>query len=131
MELLELPPHYVVNMVRLGFVDELVGSKVIWGCAMCLTCKERCPQEVAPVDVILTLRNLAVESGVKVPEGYMKVVEHILEDGRIQPPQEVVSRGFETYTRQALNLPLPVGLVNVDRFRSAFTKALETTYLEG
>lgn len=131
MELLELSPHHVVNLVRLGFVDDLVSSEVIWGCATCLTCKERCPQEVAPVDVILALRNLAVEAGAKVPEGYMKVLEHILEDGRIQPPQEAVSRSFEAYTREALNLPPSTKLADPDRFRSALMKALETTYLEG
>ena len=105
MKLLELKPHFIMNMVKLGLVEELISSGIVWTCALCLKCKERCPQEASPSDLIALLRNLSFQKEENVPEGYLKVVSSLLETGFIQTPMEVVSRDFEEYNRDSLGLP--------------------------
>ena len=126
MELLENFPHQVVNLVKLGFIDELINSEKIWACMQCLKCTERCPQNVAPSDVFLALRNLAVRAGAKVPEGFFKALEVIMETGYMQPVQEVVSRTFETCSRKSLNLreevPRPADL---EKFKESLMATME------
>jgi len=109
MKLLELKPHFVMNMVKLGLVEELLSSGIIWTCALCLKCKERCPQEASPSDLITLLRNFSFQKEENVPEGYLKVVSSLLEIGFIQAPREVVSRDFEEYNRDSLGLPRITG----------------------
>ncbi|MEM4699662.1 MAG: 4Fe-4S dicluster domain-containing protein [Candidatus Nezhaarchaeales archaeon] len=126
MELLENFPHKVVGLAKLGFLSELVSSEKIWACMQCLKCTERCPQDVAPSDVFLVLRNLAVKEGAKVPEGFFKALEMIMENGYIQPVQEVVARTFETFDRKSLGLrERPPGPADGEKFREALTASLE------
>jgi len=105
MKLLELKPHQIVIMVKLGLIDELITSGIIWTCAMCLKCTERCPQDASPSELIIALRNLAFDLEANVPEVYLKVVSAILDTGLIQEEQKVTSRDFEVYDREQLNLP--------------------------
>jgi len=123
MKMLELKPHEIVALSKAGFIEELVNSGIIWTCATCLKCKERCPQEVAPVDLLLALRNLAVEMEAKVPESYLRLVSTVLETGFIQKPQETVTRKLEKVNREKLGLP-KVSEPN-EKFKSAFLRALE------
>ncbi len=124
MKMLELKPHEIVSLIKLGFVEEVVDSDIIWTCAQCLTCKERCPQEVAPVDLILALRNLAVEMEAKVPEAYMRNVSTILETGYILKTQPKITRKLEKLDREKLGLPkIPKPS---EKFKAGFMKALQT-----
>jgi len=123
MKMLELKPHQIVALTRAGFIDELINSGIVWTCATCLKCKERCPQAVAPVDLIMALRNLAVEKEVKVPESFLQSLSMILECGYISRPQPTVTRKLEKIDREKLGLPKfhePD-----ERFKAAFMKALE------
>ena len=72
MKMLELMPHFIAHMISLGLVNEIVSSGITWTCMHCLKCKERCPQKVAPVDLIFALRNLAVDMEAEIPEGVLK-----------------------------------------------------------
>lgn len=75
-------PHVFVAMTRMGFIDELINDRTIWGCVTCLTCKERCPQDVAPSDIIRALTQLAFEKGIDPPVAGLKVqFENILNKG--------------------------------------------------
>ncbi|MGQ9506293.1 MAG: 4Fe-4S dicluster domain-containing protein [Candidatus Bathycorpusculaceae bacterium] len=123
LKLLELKPHEIVKLVNLGFVDELVSSDIIWTCATCLKCVERCPQKASPYHVIIALRNLAVEREAKVPEGYMKAVSQILESGLAETVQKVVTNRMETFDRESLKLPRITP--PKESFQSAFMKMLE------
>jgi len=123
MKMLEIKPHEIVSLVRLGFVEEMINSGIIWACAVCLKCKERCPQEVAPVDLILALRNLAVEREAKIPEGYLRNVSMILETGFILRPQDTITRKLEKVNREKLGLPkVPTPS---EKFKMALLTALE------
>ena len=63
MKLLELEPHKIMSMTKLGFIEELINSDIIWTCITCYKCKERCPQRVAPVEVLYSIKNLAIAAG--------------------------------------------------------------------
>jgi len=109
--LLELKPHEIVACARLGFLDELVSSKAIWDCALCLKCVERCPQGVAPAELILALRNEAAARELEVPEGLSTVLMSIMERGLAFAPRKAVARDGRAYGREDVGLPaLEVGL---------------------
>jgi len=123
LKLLELKPHEIMRLVEWGFLDELVTSGIIWTCATCLKCTERCPQKASPYHAIMALRNIAVEKEVKVPEAYLKAVSQILESGLAETIQKIVTRDAETFDRESLKLPKianPKG-----GFQAAFMKILE------
>jgi heterodisulfide reductase subunit C len=122
LKLLELKPHEIVDLVKFGFVDELLASDIVWTCATCLKCKERCPQRASPYDLIMAIRNVVVEREAKVPEFYMKAVGQILETGLLQSVQKVTTRKMETYDRNGLGLPKMV--LPSDKFKEVFMKAL-------
>lgn len=125
MKMMELKPHEVVSLARLGFIDELIESGIIWTCAQCLKCKERCPQDVAPVDLILALRNLAVEKEANVPEIVLRNISTILETGFILKPQETITRKLKKLDREKLGLPrIPQPS---EKFQAMILKALEAT----
>ncbi len=105
LKLLELKPHEITLLASSGFIEELASSDIIWACASCLKCRERCPQKASPYDVIIALRNLAVEREAKIPEHYMKAVAQILENGLTENVQTVTSRKMEPFDREKLRLP--------------------------
>ena len=123
-ELLELMPHQVISMIKLGFLDEVASSDTIWSCAYCLKCVERCPQNVAPAEAILALRNMAFEKGIKTPEGYRLILGNVFETGWIQGLQPVISRDGEIYVRDDLKLPRKPEISNMDGFREALARTL-------
>jgi heterodisulfide reductase subunit C len=122
LKLLELKPHEIVDLIKFGFVDELLASDLVWTCATCLKCKERCPQRASPYDLIMAVRNIAVEREAKVPEFYMKAVGQILETGLLQSVQKITTRKMETFDRDSLGLP-KITLPS-DKFKEVFTKVL-------
>ena len=101
LKLLELKPHEIVKFVNLGFVDELASSDIIWTCATCLKCIQRCPQKASPYHTIMVLQNLAVKKDKKIPEDYLKAVSQILETGLAETEQRVVTEKMETFDRAA------------------------------
>jgi heterodisulfide reductase subunit C len=52
MKLLELEPHSITALAKMGYIDELLNSDIIWTCVTCYKCKQRCPQKVSPVDIL-------------------------------------------------------------------------------
>ena len=61
-------PHQIMRMVQLGVKDKVLTSSTIWLCADCETCATRCPNEIELVNVMDTLREMALEEGVKIKE---------------------------------------------------------------
>lgn len=58
-------PRRIVRMVLYGMKKEILSSETIWKCAHCLTCLERCPQDVKFAEVIEALRLMAVKEAEK------------------------------------------------------------------
>lgn len=119
---LNLRPRKVVAMAQRSLINEIMESNVIWECAQCLQCTERCPREVTPFDIIIALQNLAVDEGLTFPEGLTKMLNSVKRLGAIQRPQEIVDREFEIYDRESLDLPVMGEPKNLSKFRAALEK---------
>ena len=123
-------------MVQLGMIEELLTSEVIWNCAQCLLCKERCPRDAAPSDVIQALQNLAYSLNIHVPEGYTALVNSILKTGVVQTPirvrvwkhlptKDTVRGEFEFRDRLSLGLPQLKKPAELQKLVEALQEALK------
>ena len=104
-KLLELEPHKIVALLKRGLIDEMVNSDVIWTCMSCFKCRERCPQKVAPVEILFALKNLAVASGKQIPGNYTALLQSVLSIGLLQDVKSVTTRDNKTKSRSDLGLP--------------------------
>lgn len=102
---LEYRPHLIIALTRLGFIKQLLDSGIIWACTECWKCSEYCPQRVAPAEVVIALKNLAIAMGYKPPADLTAMARNICDLGYVAPPIEIVSKEFEMYDRKSLNLP--------------------------
>jgi heterodisulfide reductase subunit C len=59
----DIKPHEVVQLVRLGQADEVLKSRLIWECTSCQTCATRCPQKVSIAALNDALRQLSRRQG--------------------------------------------------------------------
>lgn len=55
----DISPHQIMNLVRMGLRDEAIGSRMLWNCVTCYKCQEFCPRDIKVADVLFELRNLA------------------------------------------------------------------------
>ena len=53
----------IMRKAQLGLTDEVLSDEKLWFCSTCYTCLERCPRGVPVTDIIIYLRNLAVQKG--------------------------------------------------------------------
>ena len=104
-KLLELEPHKIVALLKRGLIDEMVNSDVIWTCMSCYKCRERCPQKVAPVEILFALKNMAVAHGKQIPGNYTALLQSVLSMGLLQDVKSVTTRDNKTKTRSDLGLP--------------------------
>ena len=104
-KLLELEPHKIVALLKRGLIDEMVNSDIIWTCMSCFKCRERCPQKVAPVEILFALKNLAVASGKQIPGNYTAMLQSVLSIGLLQDVKSVTTRDNKTKSRADLGLP--------------------------
>ena len=104
-KLLELEPHKIVALLKRGLIDEMVNSDVIWTCMSCFKCRERCPQKVAPVEILFALKNLAVARGKQIPGNYTALLQSVLSIGLLQDVKSVTTRDNKTKSRSDLALP--------------------------
>ena len=121
-KLLELEPHKIVALIKRGLIDEMVNSDVIWTCMSCFKCRERCPQKVAPVEILFALKNLAVASGKPIPGKYSAMLQSILSIGLIQDSQTVTDNNNQTINRNALDLPDLIKPLDVNKFQLVLSK---------
>jgi heterodisulfide reductase subunit C len=121
-KLLELEPHKIVALLKRGLIDELVNSDVIWTCMSCFKCRERCPQKVAPVEILFALKNMAVASGKQIPGKYTAMLQSVLSIGLIQEVQNVPTRDNKTKKRSDLGLSQVSKPTNTAEFQKVITK---------
>jgi len=55
----DVSPHQLMNLVRMGLADTALSANFLWNCTTCYKCQEHCPQGVRVADVLYELRNLA------------------------------------------------------------------------
>ncbi|MEE8442712.1 MAG: 4Fe-4S dicluster domain-containing protein [Dehalococcoidia bacterium] len=63
-DVMDIRPHQIVRLARLGASDRLLRSEAIWTCVGCYTCSARCPQGVPITDLIHSLKGLAIKRGI-------------------------------------------------------------------
>jgi len=118
----EFAPHKIVVLTRMGFTDDLIKGREIWLCAQCKTCKDRCPQSVAPSDLIIALRNVAYAEKIDIPRGFKLIVQHIYRRGVIGESAEIMSREMDFFDREALGLPI-IKLEDPEKFQKEMEEA--------
>ena len=89
----------------LGRDEELETSDAIWTCTSCLKCRERCPEEISPYDIILTLRRRAIAHGRPHPFSFDEQAKAVIETGAVAQPQQVRTRSRERKDRASIGLP--------------------------
>ena len=121
-KLLELEPHKIIALLKRGLIDEMTNSEVIWTCMSCFKCRERCPQKVAPVEVLFALKNMAVASGKQIPGNYTAMLQSILTMGLIQDEKSVTTRDNKTKSRSELGLPEISKPIDTTKFQMVLSK---------
>jgi heterodisulfide reductase subunit C len=121
-KLLELEPHKIVALLKRGLIDEMINSDVIWTCMSCFKCRERCPQKVAPVEILFALKNMAVASGRQIPGNYTAMLQSILSIGLIQDIQSISDCNNKPINRDDLDLPAISKPIDTSRFQMILSK---------
>lgn len=75
-------PRKLLRMVQLGLKNQILSSEVIWNCAGCDTCIDRCPQDVELLSIMTVIRNLAAEEG-NMPNFFRDIASPLLKTGYI------------------------------------------------
>ena len=121
-KLLELEPHKIVALLKRGLIDEMINSDVIWTCMSCFKCRERCPQKVAPVEILFSLKNMAVASGKQIPGNYTMMLQSVLSIGLLQDIKAVSTNDNKTMKRSDLGLPEISKPVDPTKFQIMLSK---------
>ena len=84
---MDYAPHQILRMTQLGLKDRVLGSATIWLCASCETCATRCPNDIDIVQVMDTLRGIALREGrteqTKLPLFHATFLDGIRSNGKI------------------------------------------------
>ena len=112
----------MVALLKRGLIDEMVNSDIIWTCMSCFKCRERCPQKVAPVDVLFALKNMAVASGKQIPGNYTAMLQSVLSIGLLQDIKSVPTSDNKTKNRSELGLPEISKPVDPTKFQMMLSK---------
>jgi heterodisulfide reductase subunit B len=103
----EFNPREIMLKVLYGLEDELIGDdSIIWQCTNCYNCHERCPQEVKPVEVIISMKNMLADRGIY-PETVKKVIHTFETTGRTTPIGPPVQKQRDKFGLPPLQ-PVPV-----------------------
>ncbi|MBI2926688.1 MAG: 4Fe-4S dicluster domain-containing protein [Verrucomicrobia bacterium] len=90
-------PREIMLKVLYGLGSELLkADSVLWYCTNCYNCHERCPQQVKPVEVIISLKNMLADRGIY-PNGVEKIIKAVETTGRTTTGGSVVDRQREQY----------------------------------
>ncbi|MFX0071451.1 MAG: 4Fe-4S dicluster domain-containing protein [Candidatus Hermodarchaeota archaeon] len=114
-------PRRLILDALLGLKEKIFGPEnafSIWGCTVCDTCDEVCPQKVELTEIFTILKNKSIERG-EGPDYYTTQANTILENGKAIPMQAAIER-----RREQLGLP-KIMAPNVEEVK----KLLEATKL--
>jgi heterodisulfide reductase subunit B len=100
-------PREIMLEVLYGLGDELLTEdSVLWLCTNCYNCHERCPQEVKPVEVIISLKNMLADRGIY-PETVKRIIHTFETTGRTTPGGPAVDKQRERFGLPPLK-PVPM-----------------------
>lgn len=61
MEKLGLLPHQIMQSLKYGLQDNVLGARMVWDCLGCYHCQENCPQEIKVTDILFELKSIAFQ----------------------------------------------------------------------
>ena len=68
IEDMDYNPNQIIRLMLLGMRPNVLESKAIWLCIGCYNCLDQCPYRINIPKMMDTLREMALEAGVKIPE---------------------------------------------------------------
>jgi heterodisulfide reductase subunit C len=90
-------PRDIMLKVLYGLGEELLTEdSILWECTNCYNCHERCPQEVKPVEVIISMKNMLADLGIY-PDSVDRVIENFEKTGLTVQLSAAVDRQREKY----------------------------------
>ena len=95
-------PRMLILASFLGFKERIFDSEDnfrLWGCTVCDTCDEVCPQKIELTEIFAILKNMSVAMG-QGPPYYTTQATAIYENGKAIPSQPAIER-----RREQLGLP--------------------------
>jgi len=96
----EFNPRTIMLQAIYGLEEELIGpDSLIWNCTNCYNCYERCPQSVNPIEVIITLKNMARNKETS-PAVVQNIRDRVLNSGLTVTQTELIRK-----RRAELHLP--------------------------
>jgi heterodisulfide reductase subunit C len=86
-------PRMLIMGSLLGLKGLLMGADQfqVWGCQVCDTCDEECPQSIHLTEIFALLKNLSVQAGAA-PDYYTSQAKMIFENGKAIPMQAGIER---------------------------------------
>ena len=85
-------PREIMLKVLYGLGEEiLTEDSILWECTNCYNCHERCPQDVKPVEVIISLKNMLADRGLA-PPAADKVIQNFMATGRTVPDNPAIDK---------------------------------------
>ncbi len=100
-------PREVMLKVLYGLGSELMRQdSVLWLCVNCYNCHERCPQQVKPVEVIISMKNMLADRGIY-PDAVSKVIKTFETTGRTVPYSPAIDKQRARYGLPPLS-PVPM-----------------------
>jgi len=124
-EKMDIKPHEMVEMIKLGLKEALVQCKAIWQCSTCYMCTERCPQGVKLTTVILSIRDIALSEGIAVPESVRESCKNLYDTGRL-----IALSRFQIGRRAERKLP-PMPHINTESVKGMVDKTKAVDLLGG
>jgi heterodisulfide reductase subunit C len=85
-------PRRLVRELAMGDLEGVLRGDAIWLCAQCHICSETCPQGIGISNLIIGLRNFAIDMGVLPPESFVKNMKQLVETGRLVPPSSRIEQ---------------------------------------
>jgi heterodisulfide reductase subunit C len=92
-------PRRLILDSLLGLKEKIFGAENsfnMWGCTMCDTCDEICPQKVDLTEIFVILKNESVRRG-EAPEYFISQASTILKHGKAIPMQSAIERRREQF----------------------------------
>jgi len=112
-------PREIMLKVLYGLEEELLGDEsVIWECTNCYACHERCPQQVKPVEIVISLKNMLAARG-GAPDAVNRVINTFETTGRTVPYSPAIDK-----QRAKFGLG-PLGDVPMDEIRALLEPVAE------
>ncbi len=65
---MDIQPHQIIHMIRMGLKDEVLKSASIWLCVSCEACTTRCPNEIDIAKIMDIMKMTSLKSGLKLGE---------------------------------------------------------------